>query len=174
MHKATHAHTMGANPDLCPATAPALPSPRRRSLLAGAAAALAAAPFAAHAEQIRTVGTLARDAGPDARLLADIDELRAMTARHDALDGQVFHLPFDHPRHAAVQAVFRADFHQFHALRERIARTPAATEAGAKAKAAFAIEHLAGSYSGYPSDDWDCDEALAYSALLDLVGRARA
>lgn len=169
MHKADDARSTGATPFPCPAERVA---PRRRSLLAGAAAALAAAPFTAHAAQIGTVGTLARDAAPDSGLLADIAKLRAMVARHDALDRETGYLPFDHPHQQAAQAEFRADFRQFHALRERIARTPAATAAGGAGKAALALALLAGSYAGYPADDWDTDEAVAYSALRDLTGRA--
>ncbi len=184
MPKAIDARSTGA-PSMSSAeraTPPALPSPHRRGLLASAAAALAAAPFTASyadqlrsvAAQLRTVGTQARDADADAGLLADIAELLAMSRYHDALCDEEADMLASHPRAREIAAIYAADFGRFHELRARIATTPATTPGAAKAKAALAIERFKWSYSGMPSDDWDADEALAYSALLDLMGRAAA
>lgn len=149
--------------------APATLSTHRRSMLAGAAAALvaggvAAVPLPASAEPV----------GADAALLADIHELTSMCTEHNRLIDQTADLMGDDPRFVAANKVFAADRARFHELRERIARTPARTPAEATAKAALAVLLFKYDFVGYPAEHWDSAEAVAVSALRDLMGRVPA
>jgi hypothetical protein len=174
MAKADRAHsTWGADSTLTP------PDTRRRGLLSGlGAAALAAVSGASpsHAAQIRTAGTLARDAGPDAALLADIAALAEMTRRHDALSEATGDLPTTHPDYKAARVAFEADVRRFHELRERIARTPAMTPEGAAEKGRLVVLRARYELTGDTEyhEDWDTEEALAISALRDLFPGAGA
>jgi hypothetical protein len=102
---------------------PATPSTPRRGLLAGAAAALVAAPIATHAATLRTVGSLARDAGPDAALLALLPEWRGLDAfiTSDAYDPEE---PESTRQHDRWWSIVR-----------RVTDTPARTFEGRAAKA---------------------------------------
>ncbi len=136
----------------------------RRSLLAGAAATLAAAPFAAHAAQLRTVGALARDAGPDAGLLA-------ACAAFMATDAEVQAWNRDERPEYADDAVSGRLMDRWHELAWQIEGIPARTAAGISAKARVAAEAL---YSvRMPDGTFDgVEETLALSALRDMAGSA--
>ncbi len=135
---------------------PASPSPRRRGLLAGAAAALAAAPFAAHAAQLRTVGALARDAGPDAALLT---LHRDFLAHHVVVEAWNAGFVSEDAGEAAHDRWWEC----VQAITAIRATTPAGMQA--KAEVALLAYETAGGHGGP-------DEDLVRAALRDVVGRA--
>ena len=136
----------------------------RRSLLAGAAAALAAAPFATHAAQLQAVGTLARDTDPDADLLAVCAEFMATDAEVQAWNRG------ERPEYAD-DAVSDRLMDRWHDLAWQIEGIPARTAAQISAKARVAAAAL---YSvRTPDGTFDgVEETLALSALRDVAERA--
>ena len=173
MTKATCADSTGALVAHPPAGvaspgSPASPFPARRGMLTGAAAALAAAPFTAHAAQIRTVATLARDPGPDAEVIRLGAAVMANAAEIDRLSDVGEALP-----HAEgwrfTEKNIRPLVREGWALRIRLAQMRATTLEGFRAKARIVQEYsnCAPSYA-----DPDADDAMAWSLANDLLGVA--
>ncbi len=140
----------------------------RRSLLAGAGAILAAAPFTAHAAQLRTVAALARDAGAgaDAELIGLADAVMANTAEINRLSDVEESLPFPARWHYTEKNI-RPLVREGWALRIRLAQMRAATLDGFRAKARVVQE-----YSNCQAEyaDPDQDDAMAWSLANDLLG----
>ena len=145
-----------------------IPQNGRRGLLIGAAAALAAAPFTAHAANIRAVGTLARDTGPDAEVVRLADAVMANAAEIDRLGAAEDALPC--PKRGGLHGEayppagerFVGDAHPAGADRGRRPWT------GFRAKARV-VQEYNDCDPGYA--DPDADDAMAWSLANDLTRR---
>lgn len=130
----------------------------RRKFLGGAAvAAVSGAAGAAPAPH------------PDADLLAMIAEAERIDAAGDALSEAVADIvPSDGPEWAAFERRVEAEMPRWHALVERIARHPARTREGLRAKGKLARSTIALDIAGLPCGD----DLLAWSVLNELLGEA--
>lgn len=170
MPKATDARSTGA-PFMSSAeraSPPALPSPHRRGLLAGAAAVLAATPFAAHAAQLRTVGALARDAGTDAELVRLGAEFQGIENRIYAVEAPFYDVLQSPPED--VVAKLKTLHQQKHTIADRITTLRAVTPAGLHAKARALLGYVEWEFDGRKPAVDDRHNMLAWSIARDLVG----
>ena len=170
MTKATCANSTGAFVAHPPAGAPfpgspANPSPHRRSLLAGLAAAALVAPVPVHAEQIRGAGSLAQGTSGDpvvalearwrvAEAAAEAADQRYHTAR--ANGSPLLHLMEESDR-LNTEAT---------AILDRVMATPAVSPAGALAKLRMAASVWP---LTKPAGDFEFHEDLSRDAILDAV-----
>jgi hypothetical protein len=172
MPKASRANSTGvpvAHPPAgaaAPGSSANSPTPRR-SLLAGAAAVLAAAPFAAHAAQLRTVGALARDTGADP-VLDLYQRWRAVEAASDAAEGRLAITRTSLTKQGVrrlIEECDRLNGESFDIL-ETVTATPATSQAGALAKLRMAAEIWPRTR---PLEEFEFHEGVAHDAILDAA-----
>ncbi len=147
------------------------PENGRRSLLAGAAAVLAAAPFtASHADQLRAAGALARDTGadPDAELIRCCDRIVQLEADARAIYAVRHTLEDERRTEPALDRLYAERDRYLSAIDELpVVTTLAGARAMARASVATAEKELDGNLSYQGDAEW-----LAFTVAEFLAGKA--